>query len=85
MLPWCMLLATIHFYRAVFLKKLCLDKVNLPVSAALGRVQGCQMVYFHTKNPNFGIFGRALEWKMVFLWPFGIFFYCNLLFVYIGI
>jgi hypothetical protein len=25
--------------------------------------QGCQMVYFQTKNPNLGKFGRALEWK----------------------
>jgi hypothetical protein len=48
--------------------------------------QGCQMVYFQTKNPNFGKFLRALELKMwVYfttiwniysiwynLWPFGI-------------
>jgi hypothetical protein len=27
--------------------------------------QGCQMVYFHTKNLNLGIFWRALEWEMV--------------------
>jgi hypothetical protein len=25
--------------------------------------QGCQMVYFQTKNPNLGKFRRALEWK----------------------
>jgi hypothetical protein len=25
--------------------------------------QGCQMVYFQTKNPNLGKFWRALEWK----------------------
>jgi hypothetical protein len=25
--------------------------------------QGCQMVYFQTKNPNLGIFWRVLEWK----------------------
>jgi hypothetical protein len=45
------------------------------------------MVYFQTKNPNLGIFGRALEWKMLvffghleyftaicyILWPFGTF------------
>jgi hypothetical protein len=24
--------------------------------------QGCQMVYFHTKNPSLGIFWRVLEW-----------------------
>jgi hypothetical protein len=27
--------------------------------------QGCQMIYFHNKNPNLGIFCRALEWKML--------------------
>jgi hypothetical protein len=27
--------------------------------------QGCQMVYFKTKNLNLGIFWRALEWKML--------------------
>jgi hypothetical protein len=25
--------------------------------------QCCQMVYFHTENPNLGIFWRDLEWK----------------------
>jgi hypothetical protein len=27
--------------------------------------QGCQIVYFCTKNPNAGIFWRTLEWKML--------------------
>jgi hypothetical protein len=27
--------------------------------------QGCQMVYFCTKNTNAGIFWRTLEWKML--------------------
>jgi hypothetical protein len=27
--------------------------------------QGCQMVSFQTKNPNFGKFSRALDWKML--------------------
>jgi hypothetical protein len=27
------------------------------------RDQGCQMVFFQTKNPNLGKFCRALEWK----------------------
>jgi hypothetical protein len=27
--------------------------------------QGCQMVYFQTKNPNLGKFCIALEWKMM--------------------
>jgi hypothetical protein len=26
---------------------------------------GCQMVYFQTKNPNLGKFGRVLQWKML--------------------
>jgi hypothetical protein len=26
---------------------------------------GCQMVYFYTKNPNLGKFWRTLEWKML--------------------
>jgi hypothetical protein len=29
-----------------------------------GGMQGCQMVYFQTKNPNLGKFLRALDWKM---------------------
>jgi hypothetical protein len=32
----------------------------------VGRLrQGCQMVDFHTKNHDLGIFWRALEWKML--------------------
>jgi hypothetical protein len=27
--------------------------------------QGCQMVYFQTKNPNLGEFWRASEWEML--------------------
>jgi hypothetical protein len=27
--------------------------------------QGCQVVYFQTKNPNLGKFWRALEYKML--------------------
>jgi hypothetical protein len=27
--------------------------------------QGCQMVYFQTKDPNLGKIWRALEWKML--------------------
>jgi hypothetical protein len=42
--------------------------------------QGCQMVYFQTKNPNLGKFWMDLEWKMLLyfmtIWnilgPFGI-------------
>jgi hypothetical protein len=40
--------------------------------------QGCQMVYFHTKNSDLGIFWRTLElnYFMVIwyiLWPIGLF------------
>jgi hypothetical protein len=28
-------------------------------------LQGCQMVYFQTKNPNLAKYWRALEWKML--------------------
>jgi hypothetical protein len=38
--------------------------------------QGCQMVYFQTKDHNLGKFGRALELKRLvcryILWPIGI-------------
>jgi hypothetical protein len=27
--------------------------------------QGCQMVYFQTKNPNFGKFLRVLQWTLL--------------------
>jgi hypothetical protein len=30
-------------------------------------IQGCQMVYFQTKNPNFGKFWRSSDWKIVYL------------------
>jgi hypothetical protein len=43
-------------------------------------LQGCQIVYFQTKNQNLGKFWRAFEWKMLvylmtiryILRPFGI-------------
>jgi hypothetical protein len=28
-------------------------------------LQGCQLVYFHTQNPNLGMFWRTWEWKML--------------------
>jgi hypothetical protein len=28
-------------------------------------VQGCQMAYFQTINPNIGKFWRVLQWKML--------------------
>jgi hypothetical protein len=43
--------------------------------------QGCQIVYFQTKNPNLSIFWMVLQWKILvyimaiwyILWQFGIF------------
>jgi hypothetical protein len=35
------------------------------VAVVCGAYQGCQMVYFQTKNPNLGKFGRVLQWKML--------------------
>jgi hypothetical protein len=32
---------------------------------AAASAQGCQMVYFQTKDPNLGKFWRALQWKML--------------------
>jgi hypothetical protein len=29
--------------------------------------QGCQMVYFLTRNPNFGIIWKAIEWKCLYM------------------
>jgi hypothetical protein len=43
------------------LKKLPLCNDNL----AQASKQGCQMVYFETKNPNFGKFWRASKWKIL--------------------
>jgi hypothetical protein len=31
-----------------------------------GGSQGCQMVYFQTKNPNLGKFLRALDWNIFY-------------------
>jgi hypothetical protein len=44
--------------------------------------QGCQMVFFLTKNQNVVIFWRALEWKMQWIQSneFGIYNYKELLF-----
>jgi hypothetical protein len=47
-------------------------KGKSPIKLRLGfsgpqktREQGCQMVYFQTKNPNWDQFLRALDWKML--------------------
>jgi hypothetical protein len=41
-----------------------------------GWVQGCQMVYFQTENPNLSKFSRALDWKLlIYFCPFGVFYW----------
>jgi hypothetical protein len=53
--------------------------------------QGCQIVYFQTKNPNLGKFWSVLQWKMLvnftafwsLLRPFGIF-YAHLVCIFCG-
>jgi hypothetical protein len=55
-------------------------------------VQGCQMVYFQTKNYDSDIFSRALKWKMLvyfmtswhILWTFDIFYEHLVCFVVFG-
>jgi hypothetical protein len=48
-------------------------------------MQGCQVVYFQTKNPNLGKFWRVLQWRRcwLILWPFGLF-YCHFVGIYNG-
>jgi hypothetical protein len=49
------------------------------------RMQGGQMAYFQTKNPNLGKFWRDLQWNILaFLWPFGIFYGHLVYFVAVG-
>jgi hypothetical protein len=40
------------------------------------RSQGCQIIYFHSKATNFGIFWKAFEWKIFgsILWTLRSFF-----------
>jgi hypothetical protein len=36
--------------------------------------QGCQVLYFQTKNPNLGIYMRSFEWKILaYFMAIGIF------------
>jgi hypothetical protein len=50
----CNLSRSRHFLAKIFLK--------FKMSAQV--IQGCQMVYFQTKNPNFGKFWRSSDWKL---------------------
>jgi hypothetical protein len=55
-----------QFFAAFFpRKKLELGRggVNCVKTSFSVLAQGCQMVYFQTKNPSMGKFWRALEWK----------------------
>jgi hypothetical protein len=40
--------------------------------------QGCQMVYFQTKRPNLGKFGRVFQWKMLLFVTIWYIFYGHL-------
>jgi hypothetical protein len=67
--PWTRLkklLAALSFFPTFQICQKCLHAKPRP------RRQGCQMVYFQTKNSNLGKFWRALEWKrlvyFIFVW-----------------
>jgi hypothetical protein len=69
---------TVQFPKLIFAEN---NQVGLRADfeASWDPIQGCQMVYFQTKNPNLGKFWRACEWKMLYfitIWnilrPFGI-------------
>jgi hypothetical protein len=66
-------------------KPLILKTLNIGISMGLGNTkshQGCQMVFFQTKNPNLGKFWRVLQLKLLVyfmaIWyslrPFAIFY-----------
>jgi hypothetical protein len=54
----------------------------LSVMFLMSLQQGCQMAYFHTKPPNFGVLSKALEWNILThfmtiwynLWIFALFY-----------
>jgi hypothetical protein len=62
------------------IKRFGVQPIGLRQTFTKDKFQGCQMVYFKTKNPNLGTFWWALEWKVLVylkaiwynLWPFGI-------------
>jgi hypothetical protein len=70
-------LCTYWKYVQMIVRAMALFQVNY---TAMYLFQGCQMVYFQTKNPNSGKFCRFLRWKMsvyfMAIWsilrPFGI-------------
>jgi hypothetical protein len=62
-------LATLHWsnFRPIWSPCLrrCVPQLCCQVYPNAPFCHGCQVVYFHTKNPNLGIFWRGLDWKML--------------------
>jgi hypothetical protein len=56
-----------------------LGYVGMHLNAMYIYTQGCHLVYLRSKNPNFGTFFNALEWKVLVyfktIWVFRPFFY----------
>jgi hypothetical protein len=65
-----------------FFNKLRIKLLRPSFNPRKSTTQCCQMGYFQTKNPNVGLFWRALDWKILIyfiaigniLWTFGIFY-----------
>jgi hypothetical protein len=56
---------TLQQERMTGMTYLLLTAMNVGCSTNKSLKQGCQMVCFQTKNPNFGKFGRVLQWKIL--------------------
>jgi hypothetical protein len=52
-----------HFFRLMKFRAKTDVSVRLTLVAVVSYVQGCQMVYFHTKNPNLVYFGGTWNGK----------------------
>jgi hypothetical protein len=52
-------------YRNLTLKHVAAYQWAVAECPKAGLWQGCQMVYFKTKNPDLGTFWRASEWKIL--------------------
>jgi hypothetical protein len=57
---------------AYFGEGLGMDSVVYFVAIWIGRVARWYIFNFHTKNRTFGIFWKALKWKMSVFWLVGI-------------
>jgi hypothetical protein len=51
----------LHFYMQIYICKKAFQYFSPGSFVRWYRIQGCQMVYFQTKNPNLGKFGRVLH------------------------